>query len=121
MVEGLRNRRATNIDRLVPSEPPTLTVGQLKELESKIAKEQAKFVISASRRWEIDEIVEDFIVRTNSYVDGPDVALAMKRILLHWYAGSRTEMRIRLQSLLRLSERLDGRKNVINGCRCHSG
>src|SRR5262249_53918300 len=58
MVEALRNRNNTDIDRLLPSEPPTLTAGQIKQLEEKVAKEQNKLGISASRRKEIDDIVE---------------------------------------------------------------
>jgi hypothetical protein len=86
MVEGLRNRSATDIDRLVPSEPPKLSAGQIMELDARVFKEQNKLKIGPSRRKEIDDIVDDFIVRTKSFDDGPDVALAMKRILLHRYA-----------------------------------
>ena len=86
MVEGLRNRNATDIDRLVPSEPPRITPGQLKELEERIAKDQRRLKIGLNRRKEIDGIVDDFIKRTKSYDDGPEIALAMKRILLHRYA-----------------------------------
>lgn len=86
MVEGLRNRGATDIDRLVPSEPPAMTPGQLKELKERIAKDQARLKIGPNRRKEIDAIVDDFLGRTKSYDDGPEVALAMKRILLHRYA-----------------------------------
>lgn len=86
MVEGLRNRNATDIDRLVPSEPPRLSPGQIKEFEGRVAKDQNKLKIGPTRRKEIDRIVDDFISRTKSYDDGPEVALAMKRILLHRYA-----------------------------------
>jgi len=86
MVEGLRNRNATDIDRLVPSEPPKLSAGQIKELEGRVAKVQNKLKIGPTRRKEIDHIVDDFLSRTKSYDDGPEVALAMKRILLHRYA-----------------------------------
>ncbi|CAK0770658.1 hypothetical protein WCLP8_450005 [uncultured Gammaproteobacteria bacterium] len=86
MVEALRNRASTDIDRLLPSEPPTLTSGQFKQLEEKAAKEQKKLGISPSRRKEIDDIVHDALKRSKSHDDGPDVALAMKRILLHRYA-----------------------------------
>jgi hypothetical protein len=86
MVEGLRNRNATDIDRLLPSEPPKLSPGQLKDLEGKVAKDQKRLRIGSTRRKEIDNIVDDFIRRTRSYDDGPEVAHAMKRILLHRYA-----------------------------------
>lgn len=86
MVEGLRNRNATDIDRLVPSEPPSLTPGQIKDLESRVTKDQNRLKIGPTRRKEIDTIVEEYMARTKSYDDGPDVALAMKRILLHRYA-----------------------------------
>jgi hypothetical protein len=86
MVEGLRNRNATDIDRLVPSEPPRLSLGQLKDLEGRVAKEQKRLRIGPTRRKEIDNVVDDFIKRTKLYDDGPEVALAMKRILLHRYA-----------------------------------
>lgn len=86
MVEGLRNRNATDIDRLLPSEPPKLSPGQINELEGRVAKDQEKLKIGATRRKEIDAIVDDFISRTKSYDDGPAVSLAMKRILLHRYA-----------------------------------
>ncbi len=86
MVEGLRNRNATDIDRLVPGQPPRMTPGQLRELEDRVAKDQNKLKIGPSRRKEIDAIAEDYIRRTKSYDDGPEVALAMKRILLHRYA-----------------------------------
>ena len=87
MVEGLRNRNATDIDRLVPSEPPALTPGQVKELAGRVEKDQRALRIGASRRQEIDGIVDDFMTRTKSYDDRPEVALAMQRILLHRYAG----------------------------------
>ncbi|HYD64163.1 hypothetical protein [Azospirillum sp.] len=86
MVEALRNRNNTDIDRLLPSEPPKLPPGQIKQLEEKVAREQNKLGISPSRRKEIDDIVDDFIKRTKSHDNGPEVALAMKRILLHRYA-----------------------------------
>jgi hypothetical protein len=86
MVEALRNRNNTDIDRLLPSEPPKLTPGQIKQLEEKVAREQNKLGISPSRRREIDDIVDDFIKRTKSHDSGPEIALAMKRILLHRYA-----------------------------------
>src|SRR5262249_33220326 len=56
------------------------------ELEGRVAKDQKRLKIGPTRRKEIDDIVDDFIKRTKSYDDGPDVALAMKRILLHRYA-----------------------------------
>lgn len=87
LVEALRNRNNTDIDRLLPSEPPQLTTGQIRQLEEKVIKEQNKLGISPSRRREIDDIVDDFIKRTRSFDNGPDVALAMKRILLHRYAN----------------------------------
>lgn len=86
MVEGLRNRNATDIDRLVPSEPPKLSPGQLKELEGKVVKDQQRLKIGPARRKEIDNIVDNFLKRTKSYDDGPEVAFAMKRILLQRYA-----------------------------------
>lgn len=86
LVEALRNRNNTDIDRLLPSEPPQLTAGQIKQLEEKVAKEQNKLGISSSRRREIDGLVDEYIKRTRSYDNGLDVALAMKRILLHRYA-----------------------------------
>ena len=42
--------------------------------------------ISPGRRKEVDEIVDGFLRRTKSHDDRPEVALAMKRILLHRYA-----------------------------------
>jgi len=86
MVEGLRNRNATDIERLVPGEPPALSPGQIKELAGKIDKEQRSLSISSSRRQEIDAIVDDFMARTKSYDKEPEVSLALKRILLHRYA-----------------------------------
>lgn len=86
LVEALRNKNATDIERLLPTEPPQLTSGQIKQLEEKVSREQSKLGITLSRRREIDSIVDDFIKRTKSHDNGPDVALAMKRILLHRYA-----------------------------------
>ena len=86
MVEGLRNRNATDFDRLVPTQPPKLTAGQVNELSERVDKVQRSLRISASRRQEIDNIVADFMARTRSYDDAPEVALALKRILLHRYA-----------------------------------
>lgn len=85
-VEALRNRNAVDIDRLLPTEPPQLPPGQVKELAAKVDSVQTKLGISPSRRAEIDGYVDDFLARTKSYDDGPEVALAMKRILLHRYA-----------------------------------
>lgn len=86
MVEALRNRNATDIDRLIPGEPPKMSSGQLKELEGKVSKEQVKLGISSSRRKEIDDLVDDFMKRTKSFDHRPEISLAMKRILLHRYA-----------------------------------
>ena len=86
MVEGLRNRGQTDIDRLVPSTPPRLPPGKVKDLEALLSREQAKFQIGPERRAEIDVIVDAFLKRTKSYDDAPEVALAMKRILIHRYA-----------------------------------
>lgn len=86
LVEALRNRGATDIERLLPSEPPTITTVQLRSFREKVDREQAKLGISASRRDEIDKLVADFLKRSTSYDDGPEVALAMVRILLHRYA-----------------------------------
>jgi hypothetical protein len=54
MLEGLRNRNATDIDRLVPSEPPALSAGQIKELAGRVDKDQRTLGIGTSRRQEID-------------------------------------------------------------------
>jgi hypothetical protein len=54
MVEGLRNRNATDIDRLVPNESPALSAGQIKELAGRVDKDQRTLGIGASRRQEID-------------------------------------------------------------------
>lgn len=86
MIEALRNRNATDVDRLLPAEPPKLTPGQIKELSLKVDKDQAKLSIGPSRRKEIDSLVDEYIKRTKSYDDRPEVALAMTRILLHRYA-----------------------------------
>jgi hypothetical protein len=86
LVEALRNRGATDIERLLPSEPPGVTATQLRSLSDKIAREQTKLGVADSRRKEIDTIVADYLKRTRSYDDGPEVALAMARILIHRYA-----------------------------------
>lgn len=86
MVETLRNRNAIDIDRLVPSGHPKLNAGDQRNLEEKVNKEQTRLGISQARRKEIDDIVDDYLNRTKSYDNGPDVALAMKRILLHRHA-----------------------------------
>lgn len=86
LVEALRNRNATDLDRLLPAEPPRFTPGQLKELEKRVATEQKKLRIGPTRRGEVDKLVDDFIRRTTSSDSAPEVALAMKRILLHRYS-----------------------------------
>jgi len=85
-VEALRNRNATDIDRLLPGEPPQLPPGQLNELAARVDRDQKKLRIGAERRAEINAIVDEFMARTSSYDDAPEVALEMKRILLHRYA-----------------------------------
>jgi hypothetical protein len=85
LVEALRNRGATDIERLLPSEPPKVTPAQLRSLGERIAREQAKLGVSASRRAEIEGLVDVFLKRSKSYDDGPEVALAMVRILIHRY------------------------------------
>lgn len=86
LVEALRNRGAIDIQRLLPSEPPDITSAQLRSFREKIAREQAKHRVSDSRRKEIDSKVADYLGRSRSYDDGPEVALAMVRILIHRYA-----------------------------------
>lgn len=86
LVEALRNRNATDIDRLVPSEPPRFPAGQLRRLEEQVDRDQARLEIGAGRRKEVDDLVDDYIRRSRSFDGGAEVALAMKRILLHRYA-----------------------------------
>lgn len=86
LVEALRNRGATDIERLLPSEPPGVTAGQLRSFSEKIAREQARHGVTDARRQEIDAIVADYLKRSRSYDGGPEVALAMVRILIHRYA-----------------------------------
>lgn len=86
LVEALRNRGATDIDRLLPSAPPTFPPGKLRELEQKVASDQQKLKIGAARRKEIDALVVDYLRRTPSFDQGPEVGLAMSRILLHRYS-----------------------------------
>lgn len=86
LVETLRNRGATDIERLLPSEPPTVSAGQLRTFAEKVDREQSKLGVSSVRRAEIDQLVADFLGRSASYDNGPEVALAMVRILMHRYA-----------------------------------
>lgn len=86
LVEALRNRNATDIDRLLPSEPPRFATGQLRRLAEQVDRDQTRLEIGASRRKEVDDLVDGYIRRTRSFDGGPEVALAMKRILLHRYA-----------------------------------
>lgn len=86
LVEALRNRGATDIERLLPSEPPNITPAQLRSLAEKIAREQVKHGVADTRREEIDAIVADYLKRSRSYDNSPELALAMVRILIHRYA-----------------------------------
>jgi len=86
LVEALRNRGATDIDRLLPTAPPSFPAGKMRELEQKVASDQQKLKIGAARRKEIDALVEDYLERTSSFDEGPEVGLAMSRILLHRYS-----------------------------------
>ena len=86
MIEGLRNRGLTDIDQLVPSSPPRLPLGKVRELETLLKKEQKKLKIGPERRMNIDEMVDNFLDRTKSFDNAPEVGLAMKRILMHRYA-----------------------------------
>ena len=53
LVETLRNRGATDIERLLPSEPPTVSAGQLRTFAEKVDREQSKLGVSSVRRAEI--------------------------------------------------------------------
>jgi len=86
LVQALRNRNATDLDRLVPAEPPKFTAGRLKELRKDVERDQRKLGIGNVRRAEIDKLVLNYLSKTRSFDAPEEVALAMSRILLHRYA-----------------------------------
>jgi len=85
LVQSLRNRNA-DFAALLPSEPPALPQGKLKELATQVEKEQIKLGITNARRDEIDAIVSEHLAGSQSYDKREEVRLAMARILMHRYA-----------------------------------
>ncbi|WP_396593829.1 hypothetical protein [Brevundimonas sp. R86498] len=86
MVEALRNRNATDFDRLLPGAPPALTPAQVAELQRKIGAEQVRLKVTPERRREIEGLIADFTATSKLDDVGSDVSLAMLRILIHRYA-----------------------------------
>ncbi|MGO7182499.1 hypothetical protein ACCT14_20550 [Rhizobium brockwellii] len=86
LVQSLKNRNA-DFAALLPSEPPALPPGRLKELALQIEREQAKLGITTGRRQELDMLVSEHLSGSQSYDKREEVRLSMARILMHRYAN----------------------------------
>lgn len=86
LVEPLRDRQYERFRDLLKEETPTLTSGQLAELEALIDREQRRLHIPASRRRKIEEIVARYVRGAKSADFAPEVILVMVRVLMHRYA-----------------------------------
>lgn len=86
-VQALKNRNATDFRALLPTEPPSFRATHLKELMSKIDRDQEKLKISDKRRVELANLAKDHLSNAPSYDRGQEVELAMTRILMHRHAN----------------------------------
>ena len=87
LVQALKNRNVTDFPSLLPSEPPHLAPGRVKELASAVDGDQTRLEITDTRRAEITRLVADYVAGAESYDKGDEVKLAMVRILLHRYSN----------------------------------
>lgn len=85
LVQTLKNRNATQFRTLVPSEPPRLPEGKVRELAETVDRDQRKSEVSAARRAAIEELVADYLGKQPHGDREREVALAMTRILIHRY------------------------------------
>ncbi len=96
LVQALRNRGQVPFGRLVPTEPPRLAEGKLRELEATVGREQRRLEVAPARRQAIEKMVADHLAGTTSGDREPEVALAMSRILMHRYAKRISGMNLSL-------------------------
>lgn len=90
LVQLLRDRGATQMQRLLGTEPPRLSQARLDELRRIVDADQKRLGIVPDRRRKIDKIVSSYAkgARGNRATDAADeVQLAMTRVLLHRYAN----------------------------------
>ena len=87
LVQTLKNRNATDFQSLLPSEPPSLAPGRLKELAAAVNKDQRKLSVTTERREDITKLVSGYFTGADSSDKAEEVRLAMIRILLHRYAN----------------------------------
>lgn len=86
LVEPLRDRKYERFRDLLKEEPPALTRGQFAELKALVDREQRKLHISADRRRKIEQTVVRYVKGAKPADFGPEVVLAMVRVLMHRYA-----------------------------------
>ena len=85
LVTALQNRSQPRFDLLIPSEPPRLSQAKLRDLADDVDRVQHRLDITPARREEIKNLAWDHLSGTTSGDKGPEVALAMTRILMHRY------------------------------------
>lgn len=85
LVPALRTRGQLTFARLIPTEPPRLTEGRMRELAAAVDRAQRKLEITASRRQVIEQLVTGYLAGASSGDKETEVRLAMIRILMHRY------------------------------------
>lgn len=83
LVKPLRDRNYREFSPLLIEEPPTLSPGRLRELETSVDRDQQRLGITAARRTKIEELVTRYVRGAKSIDLGEDVQLAMVRVLMH--------------------------------------
>ncbi len=95
-VQAFRNRNATNFKRLVPDEPPRLSLAKMQELEAQIERDQRRYEVTAARRTSIEQLVARYLASAQSGDREPEVGLAMVRILMARYANRINDRQVSL-------------------------
>lgn len=86
-VQALKSRNATDFSALLPTEPPSIRASSLKDLTSKVDRDQEKLEVTDRRREELANMARKYLENASSYDRGQEVELAMTRILMHRYAN----------------------------------
>lgn len=86
-VQALKNRNATDFSALLPTEPPTIRTSNLKDLVTRVDRDQERLGVTDKRREELANMAREHLSNASSYDRGQDVELAMTRILMHRYAN----------------------------------
>lgn len=85
-MEVFRRRGLNNLGDLLSTEPEELATGEREKLNRSLTSLQRRHMIPAERRHELEVEIDRYFRSATREEGGPDVRLAMLKILMHRYA-----------------------------------